>query len=172
MDTIVDVVSGHAELSAVLITAACDVALIVALVAVVVIVSGVLKRILVGLIAFVAGSGSAEVVEGYLTFPGVVYHELSHALFAMLSGARVKSISFKRRPLPDGSGNVLGSVNFSPRGNRVARSFQLALTGIAPLVTGIVAMVLIAFAAYPQCTETWQRAVWAYLFFACCCTRA
>ncbi len=70
----------------------------------------------------------------YLTFPGTVLHELSHALFGVLSGARITEISFFERP----SSRRLGHVAFVARGNFVARALQFSLISCAPVVVGIV----------------------------------
>ena len=164
MANIFSVVAGTAKLSDVLKTAALDTLCVVAIVAVTMLISSLLQAVVKGLISIVAGSASANIIEGYLTYPGVVYHELSHALFATISGAKVTSISLKRTPLADGSGYVLGSVTFVPRGNKVLQSFQLAFTGIAPLVTGMLAMYLMARYAFPACTKPWHWIVWGYLF--------
>lgn len=164
MYTIIDAIQGIVPVQSVAAQAALDVVAVVVAVAAVAAVSALLERLITGVIALVAGGGSAMVIEGYLTYPGVVYHELSHALFAVLTGAKVHSISLRRRPSADGSGRVLGSVSFSSRGNRVAQAVQRAVTGIAPLVTGVAAMVFITRVLLPACTEVWQQALAGYLF--------
>ena len=164
MGNIFDALRGTAALSDVAVAAVLDVLCVVLVVVAVMLLSRVLEAVAKGVISLFVGSGGASVVEGYLTYPGVVFHELSHALFALVSGARVTGISLRRRPSADGRGWVLGSVTFVPRGNRVLQSFQLAFTGAAPLVTGMAAMYLMLRYAFPACTETWQELVWGYLF--------
>lgn len=164
MGNIFGVLAGTAKLSDVARIAALDVLVVVAMAVVAMLASSLLQAVTKGVIALVAGSASADLIEGYLTYPGVVFHELSHALFATISGAKVTGISLSRTPLADGSGYVLGSVTFVTRGNRVLRSFQLALTGVAPLITGLAAMYLMLRYAFPACTKPWHWAVWGYLF--------
>lgn len=162
MPNILDAVAGTAEFAAVAQEALCDLLFVAAAVVLVVLLSRLLETVVVSLIALVAGSGAAMLVESYLTFPGVVYHELSHALFALVTGARVKSISLRHKRTADGY--ILGSVSYVPRGGRVLQAFQLFLTGVAPTLTGLAGMAAIANFAFPACTETWQTVVWAYLF--------
>ena len=164
MPNIIDAAQGTASLSGVAVCALLDVALVIVLVALTVIASRLLEKLAVSLIALVAGSGSAMLIESYLTYPGVVYHELSHALFALVTGARVTKISLKRRPAPDGQGYILGSVQYIPRGGRVLQSFQLLLTGLAPSITGLAGMAAIATFAFPRCSATWHWVIWIYLF--------
>ena len=163
MPTIVDVILNGASLAQVALNAALDVGVVCALLAATVLVSRLLETCAVHLIALVAGSGSAWLIEGTLTYPGVVYHELSHALFAVVSGARVTSISLRKRTASDG-GTVLGSVQFVPRGPRLVQSLQLLLTGIAPAITGLAGMAAVAALAFPRCSEPWHWAIWIYLF--------
>ena len=163
MPNILDVIAHNASLAAVAQAAAADLALVCAALAATVLASRLLEDLAVRLIALVAGSGSALLVESYLTYPGVAFHELSHALFATLSGARVTSFSLRRRAAPDG-GYILGSVQFVPRGNRVLQSFQTLLSGIAPAACGLAGMAAIALLAFPRCTAAWHWAAWVYLF--------
>lgn len=79
------------------------------------------------------GVRPAEFICNRLLFLGTVVHELSHALFAALSGARV----LKVRCLTLFSRDTLGYVRFATRGGMLHRSFQLAFTGCAPTVTGL-----------------------------------
>ena len=46
-----------------------------------------------GIIKLITGSYNRFVVfYNYLTFPGVIWHEMSHAAFAIVTGAKVESI--------------------------------------------------------------------------------
>lgn len=73
-----------------------------------------------------------------LTFIGVVHHELAHALLALLSGAKIKTVN-----LFAPKGNTLGTVEILPRGNFIFKSIQLALTAIAPVLMGIISLCII-----------------------------
>ncbi|MBO7355118.1 MAG: hypothetical protein K5871_08405 [Lachnospiraceae bacterium] len=78
--------------------------------------------------------GAYFLVYNYLTIPGVMWHELSHALFAFVTLAKVNKIElFKPR---NGS---LGRVNFTPRGPYLLRCLQLSLASCAPVITGLLA---------------------------------
>lgn len=81
----------------------------------------------------------AEFICNRLLFMGTVIHELSHALFAFLSGAVVTKI----RCFTLFSKDTLGYVMFSTRGNTFKRSFQLAFTSCAPTVTGCLLIMLL-----------------------------
>lgn len=74
-----------------------------------------------------------------LLFMGTVIHELSHALFAFLSGAVVTKI----RCFTLFSKDTLGYVMFSTKGNTFKQSFQLAFTSCAPTVTGCLLIMLL-----------------------------
>lgn len=164
MPNIIDAAMGSATLLSVVQNAALDLAFVCALVLATILVSRLLEELALWLIAFFAGSGSANLIEGYLSYPGVAWHELSHALFAAITGAKVTSISLRRRPAPDGKGYILGSVMYVPRGPRALQSLQMFLTGIAPAITGLAGMTAIALFAFPNCTEVWQWIIWIYLF--------
>lgn len=84
--------------------------------------------------------GMATFIDNRLTFIGVVHHELSHLILAILSGAKVKH--FKLFQVKDGT---LGHVDIIPRGNIFVRSLQLALCGIAPVLCGCVSLYLLYY---------------------------
>lgn len=85
------------------------------------------------------GAKIAEFICNRLLFMGTVIHELSHALFAFLSGAVVTKI----RCFTLFSKDTLGYVMFSTKGNAFKRSFQLAFTSCAPTVTGCLIIMLL-----------------------------
>ena len=70
----------------------------------------------------------------YLTFPGVMIHELSHALVAWFTGAKVTEL----RLLEPASNGRLGHVSFSTRGPKSRQSVQLSFTSCAPVITGMI----------------------------------
>ena len=96
------------------------------------IVSGIFQRIF----GLVSRSGMLYLFfANTLTFPGVVYHELSHALFAFLTGAKVNEIKLYQK-----KAGHLGYVNYTPRGPWAIRCIQLSLASCAPVVTGLAAV--------------------------------
>ena len=84
------------------------------------------------------GVSPALFVMNILTFIGTIHHELSHALYALITGAKVTSVQVFK---PEG--NRLGCVEFQPRGNWLTKSLQLTMSGIAPTVQGFISEVLL-----------------------------
>ena len=164
MGNIISVALGTEKLGNVVRAAAIDVACLAAVLAGAVLLARLLQALAVRAIALVAGATSANVIVGYLTYPGVLFHELSHALAALLSGARVTGISLGRVAAADGSGWVLGSVTFVPRGPKLLQAFQLALTGIAPALTGLAGLAALVHFGPALCSKPWHGALLVYLF--------
>ena len=85
----------------------------------------------------------ASIVINRLKFPGVITHELSHALFAFISGAKIISIHvfsvFK--------GDTLGYVEYLPQGGIIRRSLQVFFTSFAPVPINIGLCVLMGYLA-------------------------
>lgn len=86
----------------------------------------------------------------YITFPGVMHHELSHALFAFLTGAKVTEIKLFRIHHKDGA---LGYVSYAPRGNFIMQSIQKVLASIAPIICGCITCSLLYFYVQPIAAE-------------------
>lgn len=148
----------------VILTAAIDTALLILLVASTGFLSAMIERAARNIATSITGSSYfIFVVQCYLTWPGVVYHELSHALFAVLSGARINYISLKKQQKPDGS-MILGQVSFIPRGHPILQSFQLALSAIAPSVMGLFAMILMLKFVFPASSAWWMTLLAIYAF--------
>lgn len=92
-----------------------------------------LEKVQIRLVSKLFGNKIAYFICNYLTFPGIIIHELSHALFASMSGAKVtkvKLISFKR----DGQ---LGYVQYITRGNKIIQSLQKSWSSAAPTIVGM-----------------------------------
>ena len=93
------------------------------------VITGIL-RILLGLID---PSGTLFwIFVCFLTFPGILMHELSHALFAFVTGAKINNISFYN--LQDGN---LGCVEYTPRGPWILQKLQMFLSSCAPVIVGL-----------------------------------
>ncbi len=80
-----------------------------------------------------------EVFVNYLFFPGVMLHELSHALMALLTGAKLTEVKLFKK-----EGKSLGHISFTPRGSRIMISIQEVFIASAPMFFGA----MIAFASF------------------------
>lgn len=89
------------------------------------------------IISMFLGGAFALVFCNYLTIPGTILHELSHAIVATLTGAKVTEISFFD------IGLSLGHVNYRNRGNAFMRGLQDSLTACAPVLSGVIALALL-----------------------------
>lgn len=109
-------------------------------------------------LAVLLGGKTAFFIRNRLTFVGTVHHELSHALFALISGARVTRVELFRV-----RGDQLGCVEFYPRGNGFTRALQMTLASIAPVVCGTGSLCLLVWVWLFCCGEVWQYALVGYL---------
>lgn len=83
------------------------------------------------LLGIVADPWLAYGLINYLTIPGVVLHELSHAFFAYVTGAKVIEVApFKKDE------NSLGHVYFRNKGNALLVSLQNIFISCAPMLIG------------------------------------
>lgn len=115
-------------------------------------------NLLTGVLAAFLGNRAAFFIRNRLTFIGTVHHELAHALFAFLSGAKIKKIElFHVR------GNQLGCVEFYPRGNRFVKAIQMTLASIAPVIMGGVSLCVLYYFWHYQCFEPWHYVLTGYL---------
>ncbi len=106
------------------------IAVLVALLIVGLLISWASDRITIFIARF-TGSRIAFGIRNYLTYIGTVHHELSHALLALISGAKVEEIHLMPK------GEALGYVNLTPRGPKFLQGFQLSLSAIAPMLCGL-----------------------------------
>lgn len=87
----------------------------------------------------------AYFICNYLTFIGVIHHELAHALLGFVTGAKIVKINlFKPQ------GNTLGSVEMYNRGNFFIRSIQMTFTSVAPLICGGLSILLLYTTILPS----------------------
>lgn len=98
------------------------------------------------LLSFLFNSKTAFLFCNYITWPGVVVHELAHALFALLTGADVQEISFHDS---EKSGR-LGHVSYYTRGGYFRRLFQQSLTSCAPVIVGGFLVCCLLYALFYQ----------------------
>ena len=73
----------------------------------------------------------AQGLINYVFFPGVMIHELSHAFFAVITGAKITEVALFK--VEDGA---LGHVNFKNRGNIILVAIQNVFVSSAPMFVG------------------------------------
>ena len=103
------------------------------------------------------GPTVALFIMNYLTFVGTIHHECSHALYALITGAKVTSMQIFK---PDG--NRLGCVQLQPRGIWLTQSLQLTLSAIAPTVQGLISEILL-FNLFMFVTPIWLKILVGYV---------
>lgn len=120
--------------------------------------ASIVKTVLVFLISGLFGCNFAVLLVNVLTWPGVVVHELAHAIGAFITGAKIINISFLPR------GNSLGHVDFALRGGVMKRSIQGLVAGVAP---SFICTVL-AYYLFGLKTEILWRSILKYYLIVCC----
>lgn len=131
--------------------------------------------------SFVIGGLLGPVVAlGWSTafLPGVIMHELSHAVFLALFGAKIDDIVvredsrhpltlYRRAGFDEGhvsATNTAGHVSYERRGPYLLQSLQRVVGAIAPTVVGVLCMFLLYRCIVGYCAVWWQYAVCIYLF--------
>ncbi len=99
-------------------------------------------------------------VANTLTFPGVCYHELSHALFAFITGAKIKKIVLYQK-----KSKHLGYVEMVPRGPLPLRWLQLSFSACAPVISGLLGEGAILYVFRKVPLPVWAYFVLGFLFF-------
>lgn len=117
------------------------------------------------LLARKMGGVKATMLCNRVTFPGVILHELSHALLVIMTGAKVtKMILFN--PFDN---KTLGSVEFKTRGGWLKTRIQLALSSCAPVIIGaIIIYFLIKITFIPGMILIFRIIFW-YLIISIIC---
>ena len=124
------------------------------------IVMGLIRKIIYRILSIIS-PGFAFMVANYLTFPGVMHHELSHALFGFISGAKIKKINlFKPQ------GMSLGNVEIVYRGPWLFRCIQGCLSAVGPVVMGIITSVLTYIYVLPNIGSLGITVLIYYLIFS------
>ena len=106
--------------------------------------------------------GLALMVINRLTFIGTVIHEYAHAILAVVTGAQVTKINV----IDLFRGNQLGHVEFYTRGNRLKQSFQLFFASCAPVVFGIILVIIGFVRILPKCTLWWHYVLFWYVIIS------
>lgn len=92
------------------------------------------------IIAKITSEKAAMIIVNWLTVPGVIHHELSHAALAVITGAHITEF----RPFwPDRYNGSLGHVNFVARGPLITRCLQYTLISAAPVLLGSISTVVL-----------------------------
>ncbi|MCR5128631.1 MAG: hypothetical protein K6B69_11090 [Lachnospiraceae bacterium] len=118
-------------------------------------------RLLANLLSLINPSGKLFLfVANTLTFPGVCYHELSHALFAFITGAKVKKIVLYHK-----EGNHLGYVEMIPRGPLPLKWMQMSFSACAPVITGLIGECVILWVFATLTLPTWGYILCGFFFF-------
>ena len=99
-----------------------------------------IQKILTTLLSSIFNSKFTNIFMNRITFIGVIHHELSHTLFALITGAKITNIHLFK---PDKKDNSLGSVEYSTRGPFMLRGIQRFLSAIAPIICGFISCILI-----------------------------
>ena len=99
--------------------------------------------------------------SNYALFVGVIIHELSHAFFALITGAKVVEVALFK---PENGS--LGHVVYQSRGNTFARALQSSFSSCAPVVVGLVLCGLMITKVFPILTVSWQWILAIYLFIS------
>ena len=107
----------------------------------------------------------AHLVCNRLTFVGIAVHELSHAVFVVITGGKVLEIGL----FDVFHGEQLGHVDFALRGGNIRRSLQLTFVSCAPvIVLGAIASVLVLF-VWPIASVWWHYILLIYGLACCVC---
>ena len=116
-----------------------------------------IQRLIIKIFASFSSPEFANLFINRLTFIGVVHHELSHALFAILTGAKITSIHLFK-PKDD----TLGSVGYCTRGPFLLRGLQAIFASIAPVICGSISCFLIF--KYLLFVTIWKTIIFGFVF--------
>ena len=99
-----------------------------------------INTLLYRIIAKITSEKAAMIIVNWLTVPGVIHHELSHAALAVITGAHITEF----RPFwPDRYTGSLGHVSFVARGPLITRCLQYTLISAAPVLLGSISTVVL-----------------------------
>lgn len=101
-------------------------------------------------------------IANRLTFPGVIHHECAHALFVVLTGAKIQDVELFH-PQNDRLGSVTWYAKSVFPG---AQSIQCTLVSVAPVILGILDFCLLYAFLLPRCTQVWQTILIVYLMLS------
>lgn len=118
------------------------------------------KELIVFVMSILFGSVMAVTIVNKLTFFGVMVHELSHAAFAILTGAKVVGIDLFHLIPKDGA---LGTATIAFSNNFILESIQRVFVAVAPIFGGILVIYLMN---YIPMDKKWVMILVRYLQFS------
>lgn len=124
------------------------------------VVSGV-QQILMKVISAIFSSAFTFVLVNYLMFPGVMLHEISHAVAAVVTGAKLTEVALFKP-----SGGSLGHVSYRARGPKVLQSIQRVMVSAAPVYLGGVYVYLFYYMATAVVSSLAIKVILGYLAFS------
>ena len=99
-----------------------------------------LNKFIYAILTKITSEKIAMVIVNWLTIPGVIHHEISHAFVAFMTGAVITEF----KPFwPDRATGSLGHISFVARGSLFLRSLQYTLTSTAPVIMGTVTSIIL-----------------------------
>lgn len=124
-------------------------------------IANILERYQIRLLSKFLGNKAANIICNRLTFPGIVVHELSHAAFASIFGAKVtkiKLISLRN----DGR---LGWIEYQTRGKKILQGLQHSWSACAPTLVGLFLEYLM-YVSFIGTTNVYVRTILMYFMIS------
>ncbi len=149
-------------LEARLVTAAISTILILLVIPVAGYVILLARKGLLYLLGMIFDGETIWLIANRLTFPGVIHHECAHALFVVLTGAKIQDVELFH-PQNDRLGSVTWYAKSVFPG---AQSIQCTLVSVAPVILGILDFCLLYAFLLPRCTQVWQTILIVYLMLS------
>ncbi len=117
-----------------------------------------LERLEFKFFCYFFGYKAAFYIVNYVTLAGTILHELSHTLFAFITGAKVTEISFFDR-----DGEALGHIAYRPQGPFFLQAIQHSLTACAPVIMGFAGFVITSYFFLTTTYGVWAQILLIYL---------
>lgn len=113
------------------------------------------------ILAKILGAKAAYIICNRVTFVGTVVHECSHAMFMVLTGAKITEFS-----IWDTKGDSLGHVSYYNRGPLILKAFQDSLSACAPVIIGLLFEGLIWYIIMNKELPIWADILLWYTFIS------
>lgn len=118
----------------------------------------------------IAGQTIQCLVVNRLTILGTLQHELGHAIFAVIFGARLTKFQI----LPDKRQGTLGQVQYITRGPRWLQNMQQTIASLGPIILGQIVLTALPYIKdsvierYKISGFTGQAINLLFLYIMCC----